>query len=144
MFIKRSIIFLLLILLLSPCVLAASMPEFVVAVHKSRDVDALTTSELKRIFLGKVKKWSDGSPVILVFNPQTDIHTAFTRQILHKSSAQLNTYWRKRLYSGQGMMPYMAKTAEEIVAYLDTHKNAISYLPKTDLTDSLKVIKVVK
>lgn len=138
------LIFLLFALLLNPCVSAAPVQEFVIVVHKNRSVGELTSIDIKRMFLGKMKRWSDGMPVIPVFNPQSSTHEAFTRMLLQKSAFQLNTYWRKRLYSGQGMMPYQANDNAEVFTYLSEHPNAISYLPQSVVTDPLKMVKVIR
>ena len=113
-------------------------------VHQSRAVDSLPAIDLRRMFLGKIKKWPDGSPVLPVFNPDESIHGDFTRKLLHKSSYQLSAYLRKRLYSGQGMLPYMAKSNAEILAYLVEHPNAISYLPASEVVAPLKPIRVAR
>lgn len=135
---------LLLVLLLSPCVSATLGQEYVVVVHKDRQVDSLSPTELRRIFLGKTKVWPDGSAVLLVLNPNDSVHADFTRSLLHKSPRQLTTYWRKSLYSGRSMMPYVAESSDDITAYMERHKNAISYLSKSELDDSLKPIGIVE
>ena len=144
MLIKRIFIFLLFVALLSPAVSAAPMQEFVIVVHKDRQISSLTSNELRRMFLGKVKKWPDGEAVVPVFNPKEDVHSAFTRQFLHKSPAQLKTYLRKRLFSGHGMMPYSADNNAEVISYLREHRNAISYLARKSVVDPLRPVSVAR
>jgi len=141
--ISRFCIFLLLALLLSSGVSAAPVQEFVVVVHKDRKISSLSGSDLKRIFLGKQKKWPDGEAVIPVFNLNREVYDLFAREMLNKSEAQLKTYWRKQLFSGQQMMPQMVNSNEEIVDYLSRSTNAISYLPKEALVDPLRPVRIV-
>jgi len=140
----RAIIYLLVLLLLSPCASADSGQDYVIVVHKESSVDALNSKELRRVFLGKISRWPDGSMALPVLNPKASIHDEFSRSILRKSPAQLSTYWRKNLFSGRSMMPYMAKNTEDLFAYLERHKNAISYLPVSELDDSLKQVRIAR
>jgi len=142
--IKRIFIFLLLVALLSPAVSAAPVQEYVIVVHKDRQISSLKSNELKRMFLGKVKKWPDGETVVPVFNPREDAHSVFTRQFLHKSPAQLKTYLRKRLFSGLGMMPYSAANNAEVMSYLSENTNAISYMAKELVVDPLRPVRVAR
>lgn len=140
----RPIIYLLLILLLTPCASASLAVEYVVVVHKDNRVNALSAKELKRMFLGKLKRWPDGSSVQLALNPNDAAHADFTREQLHKSPKQFTTLWRKNLYSGRSMMPYAAADAKDLSGYLERHRNAVSYLSKDELTGSMKVVRITK
>jgi len=96
------------------------------------------------MFLGKIGKWPDGQRILPVYNTKDHAHKEFSRIMLNKSAAQLKTYWRKRLFSGQGMMPFMADNSAEVVAYLAEHPNAISYLPLDAVVEPLKPLRVGK
>lgn len=138
----RPISCLLLALLLGPCAFAADEQEYVVVVHEDCKVENLTPKELRRIFLGKTKNWPDGTAVLLVLNPNDAVHADFSRDLLNKSPRQLSTYWRKSLYSGRSMMPYVAETRDDLLAYLVRYKNAVSYLSKTALSGPLKPVRI--
>ena len=140
----RPVIYLLLLLLLSPCVSAAPVQEYVVVVHKDHQVDAISRKDLRRMFLGKISHWPDGSVVVPVFTPNAEIHAEFSRTILRKTPTQLSTYWRKNLFSGRSMMPYMAQDRDDLFAYLQRHQNAISYLSVNELTESFKSVRITK
>jgi ABC-type phosphate transport system substrate-binding protein len=142
--ILRPILFLLLALLLSPCVSVVAAEEYVFVVHQESEIDSVSARELRRIFLGKTKKWPDGTAALPVLNPSALVHADFSRQVLHKSPNQLTTYWRKNLYSGRSMMPYSAIDVVDLTNYLTRHKNAISYLSKSDLNGPLKIVRVTK
>ena len=144
MLVKRIFIFLLLVLLLRPGVSAAPVQEFVVVVHKDRKVASITTRELKRIFLGKLKKWPDSQAIIPVFNMNSDVHNTFSRNVLNKSQAQLKTYWRKQLFSGRSIMPYTANSSEDVVAYLSKFTNAVSYMSKDAVREPLRPVRIVR
>lgn len=111
-------------------------------VHKDHQIDALSSTELRRIFLGKRKTWPDGTVVLPVLNPSDTVHADFSRNMLFKSPQQLSTYWRKNLYSGRSMMPYKAESVVDLTDYMNLHKNAISYLSTTELVDTLKPIRI--
>ncbi|MDX2480306.1 MAG: hypothetical protein QNK24_08205 [Desulfuromusa sp.] len=112
--------------------------------NKDSQIDTVSVKDLRRMFLGKSKKWPDGSAVMLVLNPNDAAHSEFTRTMLHKSPKQLSLFWRKNLYSGRSMMPYSAENPDDMSIYLDKHKNAISYQTKDDLSELLKPVRITK
>lgn len=137
-----NVLFLLSLLLVFASV--ASGQEYVVVVHKDSPIDSLSAKDIKRIFLGKNRKWPDGSPITIILNPQDKSHAEFTRELLRKSPRQLMTYWRKNLYSGQGMLPHSATDAGHVQALLANNSHAISYLSKTSLGDFVKALEVIE
>lgn len=129
----------LLLLLGSPRAQAA---DFIVVVHPENPTKALTTSEAKRIFLGKRKTWPDGSPITIIMNTNDEIHAIFTRTLLDKSPTQLSVYWKKILYSGTGMLPLSVRDDEAAKSYIGFHKYAIGYIALDSLDKQVKRVAV--
>lgn len=117
--------------------------EFIIVVHRDNPVKSLTTSQVKSIFLGKERFWSDGSAITLIMNKNEDIHEAFTRLMLQKSPAQLSVYWKKILYSGASMLPLVVKDDEAVKSYMSLHANTISYVDVGSLDKQVRKVEVV-
>lgn len=124
--------------------LASYGEEYVVVCHKECPVDTLTSQEVKRIFLGKMKKWPDGSSIDIVVNSNEEVHANFTRSALSKSPSQLSNYWRKILFSGRSVMPISVKNDVDAKSYVAEHTNALTYIDVTSFDDTLKKIIVVE
>ena len=120
----------------------AQAAEFIVVVHPDNPTKSLTTSEAKRIFLGKRKTWPDGKPITIIMNTNDEIHAIFTRTLLDKSPTQLSVYWKKILYSGTGMLPLSVRDDEAAKSYIGFHLNAIGYISADSLDKQVKRIDV--
>ncbi len=118
--------------------------EYVLVCHKECPVDTLTAQEVKRIFLGKKKKWADGSAIDIVVNANNEVHGQFTRTLLGKSPAQFSNYWRKILFSGRSMLPVSVKNDVDAKSYMTGHPNALTYVGVTSLDTTVKKLVVVK
>jgi len=86
---KFNILFLTLFLLSAMPVIA----EVVIIVHPSNNSD-INKALIKRIYLGKTKKFTDGKQVVPVNQQQgSTIRTEFSNKLLGKSGSQLKAYW---------------------------------------------------
>jgi len=90
---------------------------------------------LKKILLGKEKKWEDGSKIILVMLESGDTHEGFVKKFAGKSAKQFTNYWRKMVFSGKGKMPQAFADEAALVAFVAANPGALGYAAEgTDLT----------
>jgi len=90
---------------------------------------------LKKILLGKQKKWEDGSKIILVMLESGDTHSGFIKKFAGKSAKQFTNYWRKMVFSGKGKMPQAFADEAALVAFVAGNPGALGYAADgTDLT----------
>ncbi|MCB2182107.1 MAG: hypothetical protein KQH63_08795 [Desulfobulbaceae bacterium] len=118
--------------------------EYVLISHKKSPVEQLTSQEVKRIFLGKMKKWPTGTSIQIVVNINKEVHSQFTGDVLKKSPSQFSNYWRKVLFSGKSMLPVYVKNDEEAINYVSNHEDAITYINIAHYDDTFKKIAIVK
>ena len=109
------------VLLLGPALLAAQPVEQLTAGTEERpqvivhqDVpakdSALSMESVRDIFLGKITRWSDGTPVAVgIING--DVHEAFCRAYLDMSSAEFDRYWQKKTGGDRSKGPRVVKDA---------------------------------
>jgi ABC-type phosphate transport system substrate-binding protein len=141
---KKFIVIIASFLFLQMNCLASYGEEYVLICHKDGPVDTLTSQQVKRIFLGKMKKWPGGSSVDIVVNSNKDVHAQFTRAVLNKSPSQLSNYWKKILFSGRSMLPVFVKNDLDAKRYVAEHTNALTYIDVTSLDETLKQIVIVE
>lgn len=128
-----------LVFMTAPGVLAA---DYIIVVHRDNPVTRLGQDEVKRIFLGKLTTWPDGTPITIVMNTNEEIHDGFTRTMLQKSAVQLSVYWRKILYSGSGMLPLAVKDDEAAKSFIGFNKKAIGYISPDALDRQVKKVEI--
>lgn len=134
---KLSIITISMCSLLLPVV---SQAEVAVIVNQGNDSN-FDQADLKKLFLGKSKQFSNGRTAILISPPAGDnARKEFNEKVLGKSDNQVNAYWSKMLFTGKGIPPQEMGSANEIISAIKENKDAISYIDASAVTADVKVV----
>ena len=111
-------------------------------VKGDHSVDSVSKKELKKILLGKSKKWDNGDKVIIVTLESGDVHDAFLKSYAKKTSKQFTNYWRKMVFSGKGKMPKSFASEAELISFVAANSGAIGYIGSGTAHDGTKELKV--
>jgi len=118
--------------------------SFVIIINANNPVAALSSQEVSDLFFKKATAWSDGtkaSPVDL--NETASVRESFSKRIHGKATAAVKSYWQKMIFSGREIPPPEKVSADEVVAYVKTHRGAIGYVPSgTSLGEGVKVLNL--
>ena len=129
---------LLLILCLSSTLAFA---EVVVIVNPSNS-SQISDDDIKRIFLGKNKKFSNGNSVQAVnLQSGSAIRTDFEKQALGKSGSQVKAYWSKLIFSGKAKPLKELPSDSDVLSLVSSTPNAIAYIDASKVDASVKVVK---
>ncbi len=113
----------------------------VVVVSPDVNVDKLSKSQVKAIFLGKVKSLPDGQPASPVNQAEkSPVYDAFNKKVLGKSSAKVLQYWASRVFSGKGNPPDTVPDDKAVIEYVKSHKGAIGYVDSASATGDVKTV----
>ncbi len=127
-------------LFIFPFFISSAMAEIVVVVNPSGP-DELSQGQIKKLFLGKVKKLPSGSVVKVYELPkESRLHKDFHALVTGRTPAQVNAYWSKHIFTGSGKAPEVVSSAQLLRRKIARNKNAIGYLDITDVDDSVKII----
>mgnify|MGYP005989150507 CR=1 FL=1 len=104
--------------------------------------NAISDSDISRLFLGKLKKFSDGESAKPV-NSKSDAaaRIEFEKKVLNKSSSQIKAYWSKRVFSGKGKPPKEVADDAAVLVFVAANPGAIGYISSSNVNDSVKVVK---
>ncbi|WED22459.1 phosphate ABC transporter substrate-binding protein [Vibrio sp. JC009] len=112
-----------------------------VVVGNPSGVDQLNAKEVKKLFLGKLKKLPNGAkPVIVEYSDGTPIKEAFHLKATKKSESQLKAYWAQLVFRGKAKPPKAVDSAAAVIAEVSNNPAAVGYIDSTEVTDSVKVI----
>lgn len=112
-----------------------------VVIGNPAGVDSLTQSDVKKLFLGKMKKLSNGAdPVVIEYPDGTPLRAAFHEIATNKSESQLQAYWSKLVFTGKGTPPKEANSAAEVISEVSSNPNAIGYIDSSEVTGNVKVL----
>ena len=127
-------------LLFTLCLISTSALAEVVVVVGASNGNSLSGSDVSRIFLGKLKKFGDGSSVVPVnLSSGSDVRTAFEKNALGKSSSQIKAYWSKQVFSGKGKPPKELGSDADVINFVSSNPGAIGYIDAGSVNDSVKV-----
>lgn len=124
---------------------AHSRADIAVIVNNDNDISALTLSELKRIYTGKVSQFSNGVPIHLSDLSKKDpIRDSFYKRATGKSTKKMIAYWRERLFSGEGIPPKENRSAARMKFWVSDQQGAIGYVDASEIDTSVKTVLVIK
>lgn len=114
--------------------------EVVVVVHPSNAAD-LDAKRVQRIFLGKDKKFSDGSETIPINQvPASSSRAEFDTSVLSRNTNQVAAYWSKLVFTGKGIPPKEVDNDAAVIDIVANNQNAIGYVESGAVTDAVKVL----
>lgn len=117
-----------------------SQAEIAVIVNKNNSV-TINAEEIKGIFLGKINTFPNGLEAIpLVQKAKTPIANEFTKKVLKKTNSQIQAYWSKLVFTGQGTSPKELSNNKKVISIVSSNLNTIGYINAKDIPDNVRVI----
>lgn len=115
--------------------------DFAVVVSAKSPVKKLSKRQVKRLYLGRSKKLPGaGKAVVIDYSQGNPWRASFYKDVIGKYGSKLESYWSKLKFTGRGQPPSQFSSVEEVIKTLESNPNAISYLPKSEVTANLKVL----
>jgi len=132
----KTIIYLFLFAL---CLTTLKVQAVTVVVHPS-NTDSLDKKRLKKLFLGKSKKFPNGNQAIPIDMAGGKVREEFLDKIVNKSEQQLKAYWSKLIFTGKGQAPKAVDNDAEVLKIVSANPNSIGYVADDAVNDSVKVV----
>jgi len=122
-----------------------ALADVSIIVHKANLLDSIDSSMLKSVYLGKLKSWPDGSPIMLADNvPGSDTRITFLKKAVKKSESKFDSYWSRKVFSGKGVPPKGMNDDDAIKQWVAKNKRAMGYVDASTVDDSVKVLITIK
>lgn len=118
---------------------ASAFAELVVIVHPSNSSE-LSAKKVQRIFLGKEKKFGNGSAVKPINQTNNAARNDFDSNVLGRSSTQVAAYWSKLVFTGKGIPPKEVSGDAEVIAAVAADPAAIGYVDSSAVTGDVKTV----
>ncbi len=102
---------------------------FVVIVHPSNPASSMPRAEIARRFLKQTTAWPNGARVEPVdLKKSSATREAFSRQLLGRSIASVESYWLQSVFSGREVPPPEKYDDAEVIAFVRSVPGAIGYV----------------
>ena len=113
-----------------------------IVAHPKTPVTSISQQELRLIFFGKKKAWSNGSRVLPITIKRKELHTSFLQNCLNKSRRQFTNFWKRMIFTGKGIPPKAVGSEEELLAYVAANPGAIGYISGQTQAAGLKTLRL--
>ena len=129
------------LLILAICLASFLSHAEVSVIVNNANNDSLDAKKIKRIYLGKIKVFADGSK-INVISLSDDVPTTeqFRQTALKKSNSQFKSYWSKLAFTGKGTPPKEIANDAAMIEAVKSDPNAIGFVDSASVTGDVKVI----
>lgn len=118
-----------------------AMADILVVANRSVPVASLSKEDVKRIYMGNMSRWEDGTRVNFVVLKDGTMEP-FLSDYVGTSSAQFAQHWKRQVFTGKGQMPPMYDKSSDVVAFVANTPGAIGFVPGGTRTDEVKVLGV--
>jgi ABC-type phosphate transport system substrate-binding protein len=98
---------------------------FVVMVHKSNEVTALSKGELKKVITGGTKQWKNGAAVQLGIIAEGAPETQHLAALVDMTPKELLARIQEQVFKGEMRRPVMVHSSAECVAFARANPGAI-------------------
>lgn len=124
--------------LLMAAAAAPASAELVIIVNPQNPATRMFPSQAAQFFLGgsvlfTPVEQAEGSP----------IRAEFCKKVLEKSPAQVEAIWSKIVFAAKGKPPKEYKSSADVKKAVAENVNAIGYIDKSAVDDTVKVIATV-
>lgn len=111
--------------------------QVVIVSNLTGEKATLSKNQIRDIFLGR----GDSKYVPVVPVPGTKSRIVFNTQIIGLKESRIQSFYAQMRFSGRANPPTQLGSAEELIAFVVSKPNGITYLPKnTPIPDELTII----
>ncbi len=120
----------------------AAFEEVDVVVNKTNGVSSLSRQELRMIFMGEKSSWPGGKHItVLMLERGQPERQVILREVYKMNESDYTRYFLQAAFTGRVQAaPRDLSSAAEMKTRLAANPNAIGYLKKEDVDDSVKTL----
>lgn len=113
-----------------------------VVVHPSSNIESLTTKQVKKIFLGRLRMLPNTGREAVVVDQSADAlsHKFIYSKLVRMTPTNLKRYRAAYLFSGKGRLPVTVEGNEQVKSFVAGSESAIGYIDAASLDDSVKSV----
>lgn len=125
-----------------PRLLAA---EIEVIVHSETEMSSISRSELSKIFLKRLRTWSNGQLAVPVDqSPEREVRSGFTRRVHQQSVVTVEVYWKRMIFSGKRLPPTELANDQEVLDFVRSTPGAVGYVSATAKLDGVRTVTLTE
>ncbi|MDF1583149.1 MAG: hypothetical protein RQ733_09080 [Methyloprofundus sp.] len=97
-------------------------------------VSGMSKTEIQSLFMGRKRTFANGIKAMpLDFSVARE---RFYPLLTKRSTQQIDAYWARIIFSGQGMPPIKLSSAQDVLSMVQENQGAIAYIDRSSIGDS--------
>lgn len=122
---------------------AAAPPKFRVIAHPDAPVAEVDRKFLADVFLKKITRWPDGTPVRPVdLTEDAEARRAFSDEVVARSVLAVKSYWQQSIFSGRDVPPPELEGDDAVVEFVRRTPGSIGYVSRSADVSRVRVLAV--
>jgi ABC-type phosphate transport system substrate-binding protein len=118
-----------------------AMADVVAIVSAKNPLALMSKSQVADIFLGKTARFPDGTLAVPIDQEEGSAERdEFYATFTGKSPAQIKSHWTKIIFTGRGQPPTAVSNSTQVRQLIAANPRAISYIDRSALDSSVKVV----
>ena len=115
-----------------------------IVVHKDTEIDNLSLSELRNIFLANQQFWPDRTRIILLVRaPKSEERDFVLDTIYQMDEAQFRQYWIAKMFRAEVPRgPKIVFSTDMMLELVIAIPGSISFVNADEVTDDVKVVRI--
>lgn len=113
---------------------AARAQDVVVIVNAGSHIHSLTRDQVIDIFMGRFRQLPSGATALPIDVADTALRQTFYERLVHKSLAEIGSYWARLVFSGEASPPFQAPDARTALKLVATNPDAIAYCYRSNVS----------
>jgi ABC-type phosphate transport system substrate-binding protein len=128
--------------LTNPCSSESYSNDIAIITNVNNDNLQISQSEAINIFMGRYRRFSDGSKAIPIDNGS--IKNMFYMQLVNKSPSEIKAYWATLIFSGRTQPPKDLEDTNHVINAVKQEPQAIAYIPANQVNNKVKVLLILR
>lgn len=122
---------------------AAETAGYRVIVHAANPTSALTRDQVSDYLLKKRTRWEDDTPIQPIdLDSDSPLRESFSREVHGRSVKHIQTYWNRKIFTGEEVPPPKVGSDREVVDFVRRHRGAIGYVSASAQLSGVKSIEI--
>jgi len=115
-------------------------PDVLIIANPGTELSSLKKKDIKDIFTGKRTRWNGSGKITIAILENLDVHKEFLWEFVRKTPSQFRNYWRRKVFTGEGMLPKSFGSEAELIDFVAGTKGAVGYIS----SPAKKPVKVIE
>jgi ABC-type phosphate transport system substrate-binding protein len=124
---------------------AYAEPDITVIANGDNELGTLTRKQIADIYMGRITSLPNGSiPLPLDYQGDSAVRSRFYQSITGKNMAQINAYWARLSFTGQGNPPRRLADKAAILQVVGKNPGAVGYVDNVAPDANVTPVMILK